>query len=146
MKNWTIGKRIVLMASLLCILSVVISIWSILGMRHILDEGSSVSEKSLPGVIQTNTMNYLPIISMVRLYRQLVPISEAERKAIEDAALEDLKKFRAADNIYESTITPPAELAEHETPGRIDEKYPGLRMPTLSSHDLRLQFHNLTVS
>jgi methyl-accepting chemotaxis protein len=127
MKNWTIGKRIAVMASLLCVLTVVVSTWSIVGMRRILNEGRAVSEKSLPGVIQTSTMNYLPMINMVRLYRLLDPISETERKAIEDATLEDTKKFRAADKIYESTITSPAERAEYEKLGRIHQKYLALR-------------------
>jgi len=132
MNNWTIGKRIMLLASLLCALSVVISIWSIWGMRNIQKEGRSVSEKSLPGVIQTSTMNYLPMINMVRLYRLLDPISTEERKAIEDATLEDTKKFRAADKIYESTITTSAERAEYEKLGRIHEKYLGLRVQYLA--------------
>jgi methyl-accepting chemotaxis protein len=127
MKNWTIGKRIVLLASLLCLLSVVISVASILGMRNILTEGRAVSEKSLPAVIQTSTMNYLPMINMVRLYRLLDPISETERKAIEDATLADTTKFRAADKIYEATITSPAERAEYEKLGVIHEHYLSLR-------------------
>jgi methyl-accepting chemotaxis protein len=132
MKNWTIGKRIVLMASLLCFLSVVISLWSILGMRNILEKGRSVSEKSLPGVIQTSTMNYLPMINMVRLYRLMDPITDDERKAIEAATLEDTKKFREADKIYASILASPSEHAEYEKLGHIHEKYLGLREQYLS--------------
>jgi methyl-accepting chemotaxis protein len=133
MKNWTIGKRIVLMASLLCALSVVISVWSIAGMSRLQRAGLSVSEKSLPGVIQTSTMNYLPMINMVRLYRLMDPITGDEKKAIEEATLEDTRKFRAADKIYADTMTTPAERAEYEKLGRIHANYLDLRSQYLAA-------------
>lgn len=104
-------------------------------MQRILAEGRTMSEKSLPGVIQTSTMNYLPMINMVRLYRLMDPITANERKAIEDATLEDTKKFRAADKIYESNIVSPSERAEYEKLGRVHQKYLGLREQYLSLVD-----------
>ncbi len=135
MKQWTIGKRIILMAAALCVLSVVITIWSIRGMQAIQRQGQSVSEKNLPGVIQTSTMNYLPMINMVRLYRLLDPLSPAERDAIEKATLEDTAKFRAADKIYASTLVTPAEHEDYEKLGQIHERYLGLRARYLSLVD-----------
>jgi methyl-accepting chemotaxis protein len=132
MKNWTIGKRVVLMASVLCALSMVITAWSIVAMRQIKERGQSISERSLPGVIHTSTMNYLPMINMVRLYRLLESTDANERKAIEAATLEDTKKFRAADKIYESIIDTPAERAEYDKLGLIHERYLKLRERYLS--------------
>jgi len=120
------------MAGILCIVSVLITVWSIYSMRQIQQEGITVSEKNLPGVIQTSTMNYLPMINMVRLYRLLDSTSAADRKAIEDATLEDTKKFRAADEIYKATIRTQAERDEYEKLGRIHEHYLGLRAKYLS--------------
>ncbi len=132
MTTWTIGRRIIVMAGILCIVSVLITVWSIYSMRQIQQEGITVSEKNLPGVIQTSTMNYLPMINMVRLYRLLDSTSAADRKAIEDATLEDTKKFRAADEIYKATIRTQAERDEYEKLGRIHEHYLGLRAKYLS--------------
>ncbi len=132
MKQWTIGKRIAVLAALLCSLTLVITAWSVLGMRSIQTQGQAVSGKNLPGVIQTGTMNYLPMINMVRLYRLLDNIDAAERKAIEDATLEDTKKFRAADKIYAATLQTDAERREYEALGRVHEKYLGLREKYLS--------------
>ena len=132
MKQWTIGKRIIMMAGVLCLLNIVITGWSIYGMRQIQQKGQSVSDKSLPGVIQTSTMNYLPMINMVRLYRLLDSTSASDRKAIEDATFEDTKKFRAADKIYASIISTPAEREEYEKLGQIHERYLSLRVKYLS--------------
>jgi methyl-accepting chemotaxis protein len=132
MTTWTIGRRIIVMAGVLCTVSVLITVWSIYSMRQIQQEGVTVSEKNLPGVIQTSTMNYLPMINMVRLYRLLDSTSPADRKAIEDATLEDTKTFRAADEIYKSTIRTQAERDEYEKLGRIHEHYLGLRAKYLS--------------
>ncbi|MFT3830762.1 MAG: methyl-accepting chemotaxis protein [Opitutaceae bacterium] len=127
MTTWTIGKRIIVMAGLLCALNLVITAWSIYSLRQIQEQGQAVSDKNLPGVIQTSTMNYLPMINMVRLYRLLDSSDPAERKAIEDATLEDTKKFRAADEIYKSTISTAAERDAYDKLGRIHEHYLGLR-------------------
>jgi len=132
MTTWTIGKRIIVMAAVLCTVSILITVWSIYSMRIVQQEGVTVSEKNLPGVIQTSTMNYLPMINMVRLYRLLDSTSAADRKAIEDATLEDTKKFRAADEIYKSTIRTQAERDEYDKLGRIHEHYLGLRAKYLS--------------
>jgi methyl-accepting chemotaxis protein len=135
MNQWTIGKRIIIMAGILCLLNVFITAWSISGMRQIELQGRSVSEKSLPGVIQTSTMNYLPMINMVRLYGLLDSTSVAEKKAIGDATLEDTKKFLAADKIYNATIRTPAERAEYEKLGQIHQRYLDLRIKYLALVD-----------
>ena len=132
MKKWTIRKRIIVMAALLCGLNVLIIAWSLTGLRSIQTKGQLVSHKSLPGVIQTSTMNYLPMINMVRLYRLLDDIDANERKAIEDAALEDTKKFRAADTLYESTLATDEERARYKELGIIHEKYLALRVKYLA--------------
>jgi len=132
MREWTIGKRIVVMAGALCAFSILIAIWSILSMREIQKEGQIISEKSLPGVIHTSTMNYLPMINMVRLYSLLDSNSEANRKATEDATLEDTRIFLAADAEYKKIIDSPQEREEYEKLGRIHEKYLGFRKQYLA--------------
>ena len=127
MNQWTIGRRIIVMASVLCLLNVFIVSWGIYGMVKIQREGQSVSEKSLPGVIQSSTMNYLPMINMVRLYRLLDSNNEETRKAIEAATLEDTRKFRAADKIYASIISTDAEREEYQKLGQTHEHYLELR-------------------
>ena len=132
MKKWTIGKRIIVMAGVLCALITLITIWSSHGMRVIQRQGQEVSEKNLPAVIHTSTMNYLPMINMVRLYRMLDPITAAEREAIEKATFDDTAKFRASDKIYASLITSPEERAKYDELGRVHEHYLSLRAKYLS--------------
>jgi methyl-accepting chemotaxis protein len=135
MKNWTIGKRIVIMASTLCILNVLITAWSIQNLSVIQKQGQTISEKNLPGVIHASTMNYLPMINMVRLYRLLETDDPAERKRIEQATLEDTKKFLAADEIYKSTLHTEEEFKQFEALAKVHEKYLGLRAKYLSLLD-----------
>lgn len=120
------------MAVALCGLSALIIACSLLGLNSIQKRGRSISGKSLPGVIHTSTMNYLPMINMVRLYRLLDLTDVNERKAIEEATLEDTKKFRAADKIYQATLSTPQEREQYERLGQIHEKYLGLRAKYLS--------------
>ncbi|WP_158277419.1 methyl-accepting chemotaxis protein [Opitutus sp. ER46] len=132
MKQWTIGKRVVVMATFLCVVSMLVTLGSVVGMRLIENRGRAVSQKSLPGVIETSTMNYLPMINMVRLYRLLDSTNAADRAAIEEATLEDTKKFRAADKVYAATLSTPEEKAEYDKLGRIHEHYLELRQKYLS--------------
>ncbi len=111
------------MAAVLCILNVALTGWSIYSMKSIQRKGTTVSEKNLQGVIQTSTMNYLPMINMVRLYRLLDDTTEAERKKIEEETLEDTRIFREADKIYSSIIETPDERADYVELGEIHEKY-----------------------
>src|SRR4051812_5578102 len=134
-QRWTISRRVVAMASLLCAMSVLTTFGCLYGLRQILTRGQEISEKSLPGVIHTSTMNYLPMINMVRLYRLLDSTDAADRKAIEEATLEDTRKFRSADKIYASTIRTSEERAEYEKLGRIHEHYLSLREKYLSIVD-----------
>lgn len=123
MKNWTVGKRIVVMAAVLCALNLIVTLFGVIGLRQIQTLGLAVSNKNLPGVIQTSTMNYLPMMNMVRLYRLLDTTDPRELKAIEEATLDDTNKFRAADEIYKSTLTTPEERAEYDKLGEIHEDY-----------------------
>jgi methyl-accepting chemotaxis protein len=123
MGAWTIGRRIIVMAGVLCAVNLLIAICSIWGLRSIQAEGRIVSGKSLPGVIHTSTMNYLPMINMVRLYTLLDSNSEATKKSIEDATLADTKKFYAADEQYKSIMTTERERQDYDELGRIHSKY-----------------------
>jgi len=127
MSTWTIGRRVVVLASILCIIMLVITGWSILSMSNIQTQGQRISHKNLPGVIQTSTLNYLPMINMVRLYRLLETDDPAERKKIEDATLEDTKKFLAADKIYRETLNTEQEIKQYEELTKVHEKYLALR-------------------
>lgn len=120
------------MAVILCTISIVITLFSINGLRHIREVGSTVSEKNLPGVIQTSTMNYLPMINMVRLYRLLDSSDPAELKAIEEATLEDTRKFYEADKIYKATLQTPEEMAHYERLQEVHNHYLALRAQFLS--------------
>jgi methyl-accepting chemotaxis protein len=123
MSEWTIGKRIIVMACVLCAVNILLASWCIVSLLKIEREGRVVSEKSLPGVIHTSTMNYLPMINMVRLYSLLDSNTDENRKAIEAATLEDTKKFYAADDVYKSTLTTPREKNDYDELGRIHSKY-----------------------
>jgi methyl-accepting chemotaxis protein len=125
--NLSIGAKILSFAGALCALNLIIAGAGILGIRSIHTEGAIVAEKSLPAVTQASTMNYLPMINMVRLFRLLTPISDGDRKAIETATLEDTKTFYAADKIYQSTITTPEERAAYEELDRRHSSYLALR-------------------
>jgi len=123
MKNWTVGKRIVSMAFVLCLLNLIIMLFSLYGLQRIRGLGETVSEKNLPGVIQTGTMNYLPMINMVRLYRLLDTDDPAVVQSIEDATLEDTKIFYEADRIYQSIITTAKQKADYEKLDDIHQEY-----------------------
>jgi len=127
MNTWTISKRIIFLAAALCALNVFIVIWGMVGLSRVQEVGAAVSNQNLPGVTQTSILNYLPMINMVRLYRLLDPISAQERKAIEEATLEDTRKFRAADKIYNTVITTPEQRQAYDELGRRHEKYLALR-------------------
>jgi len=135
MSEWTIGKRIIVMACVLCAFNILLAFWCILSLQTIQEEGRTISEKSLPGVIHTSTMNYLPMINMVRLYKLLDSNTEANRKAIEDATLADTKTFYAADEKYKSILSTPKEMDDYKELGRIHEKYLRAREKYLSLVD-----------
>jgi methyl-accepting chemotaxis protein len=123
MKNWTVGKRIVSMAFVLCLLNLIIMLFSLYGLQRVRGLGETVSEKNLPGVIQTGTMNYLPMINMVRLYRLVDTDDPAVIKSIEDATLEDTKIFYEADRIYKSIMTTAKQRADYEKLDDIHQGY-----------------------
>ena len=123
MGKWTIGKRIVVMAGVLCAINIILAALCIYSLMKIEREGRVVSDKSLPGVIHTSTMNYLPMINMVRLYNLLDSNTDETRKNIEDATLADTKKFYASDETYKKIITTDKERADYDALGRVHQKY-----------------------
>jgi methyl-accepting chemotaxis protein len=123
MGEWTIGKRIIVMAGVLCAMNILIVVFGIVSLRKIETEGRIVSEKSLPGVIHTGTMNYLPMINMVRLYTLLDSNDEATMKSIEAATLEDTKTFYASDKEYKAILTTQREKDDYAELDRIHQTY-----------------------
>jgi methyl-accepting chemotaxis protein len=132
MKKWTIGKRIFTLAIALCLLVSLIVGWSLYGMHQIAQNGETISGKSLPGVTQISIMNYLPMLNMIRLTQMMNTTTEEERKAIEAGAIEDTRKFRAAEKIFTATLRTPEEHAAYEKVCQIHEKYLKLRAQYLS--------------
>ena len=104
MKNWTITQRIALHASILCLVIAGLGLFSVKGILGLRDIGLSLSDDSIPGVINAQAIingrlkshTLLMKIAMAKSPEEIEAI-KAELKAVGDTVV-------TAANAYEATI------------------------------------------
>lgn len=84
MNNWTIGKRIIACSTFLCLVIAAIIITSIISVIKIKGISYSITERSIPCLIETAKLNSYQGDSMIRLHR-----------IFEAATPEDRRKFKS---------------------------------------------------
>lgn len=82
MKNWTIGKRIIACSMFLCIVIAAIIVTSILSVIKIKGISQSITENSIPCLIETGKLNAFQSETMIRVYRALNAATSEERRAL----------------------------------------------------------------
>lgn len=104
MKNLTIGKRIILGTSILCLIIALISIFSIARILSLNKISDSIVQDSMPGMIDANTMDSLLAANQIRSCMLLAVKSPSERQKLREEIAATAQATTEAMTNYESTI------------------------------------------
>jgi methyl-accepting chemotaxis protein len=133
MKNLTIGKRIVLGTSFLCLIIIALSLFSVIRMRSLNRISDSIVSDSLPGLIAAGKMNALQAENQIRCGLLLTAKNAEQRKAIRvemDASAQAMNQIVSN---YEATIFAEEDRSNFNKFGETRVEY----------HNLREQFFTL---
>ena len=104
MKNWTIGKQIVLCTGLLCLIIAASSLFAISRITHLQRVTKDIVEDSLPGAIAVSTINALQAENMIRCSLLLSVTDEVLRSQLRSEMATNSATIAAMMTNYESTV------------------------------------------
>jgi len=144
MKNWTIGKRIILGFALLLATSAALGLFAYSRLSSIKRQSERITVDCLPGTYGSGKIEALNLANLAQTNRWLLATDAAERKAIEAGMRDNSARITELFASYEKSITGPEDRRLYNQALAARGPYADARKAVMAATDRGIQWNLLT--